>query len=411
MARGRAPKRRPPLWLASAAVACAWGALYSAALWIYLFARRPVHEDVRMTYVAAQAGLRYGWSTIYDENVLRSLSQGFPTTDRVIDPVLTYLNPPLLAWLFAPLTAFSEPVAYVIWTLFSLAALVVAWWLAAPFAGIARVTTLLLAIALWPVMLVFYFGQPNMLVLALVAGTYWLLRKDRPYAAGAALAVATVLKPQVVALLPVALLVSGRHRAIAGWVAACAALAVLTALNLQGAGLAGWWQALQAGQGEATHTEYTLAHFFGFGLISYTLWALQGGAAIAVVWWRRSQVELVLAAAILGTTAVAFHFHELDYSLLVLAAWLFLRTSPPVWQRLFLLAGVVSLQVLTYGPQTTDAVGDAATHAPQLLFDAAWLGILVAGCVGLQRATKGAESGVSMAILTPSERRPDHALK
>ena len=411
MARGRAPKRRPPLWLASAAVACAWGALYSVALWIYLFARRPVHEDVRMTYVAAQAGLRYGWSTIYDENVLRSLSQGFPPTERVIDPVLTYLNPPLLAWLFAPLTAFSEPVAYVIWTLFSLAALVVAWWLAAPFDGLARVATLLLAIALWPVMLVFYFGQPNMLVLALVAGTYWLLRNERPYAAGAVLAVATVLKPQVVALVPLALLVSGRYRAIAGWVAVCVALALLTALNLQGAGLAGWWQALQAGNGEPTHTEYTLAHFFGFGPITYAVWALQGVAAIAVTWWRRSQLELVLAAAILGTAAVAFHFHELDYSLLVLAAWLFLRTSPPVWQRLFLLAGVVSMQVLTYGPQTTDVVGDVATHAPQLLFDAAWLGILAAGCFGLRRATKGAESGVSMAILTPSERRPDHALK
>ena len=405
------PMRRPPLWLASATVACASGALYSAALWVFLFARRPVHEDVRMTYVAAQAGLRYGWSTIYDENVLRSLSQGFPPADRVIDPVLTYLNPPLLAWLFAPLTAFAEPVAYVIWTLLSLAALVVAWRLAAPFDGIARVAMLLLAIALWPVMLVFYFGQPDLLVLALLAGTYWLLRRELPYPAGAALAVATVLKPQVVALVPLALLVSGRYKPVAAWAAVFAALAVLTVVNLQGAGLSSWWQALQSGQGEATHTEYTLAHFFGFGPITYALWAIQGAAALAVAWWRRSQLELVFAASILGTTAVAFHFHELDYSLLVLAAWLFLRSSPPVWQRLFLLAGIVSMQVLTYGPQTTDAFGDVATHAPQLLFDAAWLGILVAGCFGLARATKGAESGVSMAILTPSERRPDHVLK
>ena len=403
--------KRPPLWLASATVACAWGAIYSAALWIFLFARRPIHEDVRMTYVAAEAGLRYGWSAIYDENVLRSLSQGFPPGDRVIDPVLTYLNPPPLAWLFAPLTAFSEPVAYVIWTLVSLAALVAAWWLAAPFAGVARLAMLLLAVALWPVMLVFYFGQPNMLVLALLAGTYWLLRRDRPYAAGAALAVATALKPQVVAIVPLALLVSGRYRAVAGWAAVCAALAVLTVISLQGAGLAGWWRALQAGQGEATHTEYTLAHFFGFGLVTYALWAIEGGAAIAVAWWRRSQIELVIAAAILGTTAVAFHFHELDYSVLVLAAWLFLRTSPPVWQRVFLLAGIVSMQLLTYGPQATAVVGDVATHAPQLLFDAAWLGILVAGCFGLERATNGAEPGVSMAILTPSERHPDHALK
>jgi hypothetical protein len=361
-------------------VACAWGALYSTALWIFLFARRPIHEDVRMTYVAAEAGLRYGWSTIYDENTLRSLSAGFPTPDNVIDPVLTYLNPPLLAWLFSPLTVFSEPVAYVVWTLVCLAALVCAWWIAAPYDGIGKVALLLLAIALWPVMLVFYFGQPNTLVIALLAAAWWLLKRDRAYAAGAALAVATFLKPQDVALVPLVLLVSGRFRPVAGWMAGCAVLGVLTVVNLQGAGLSSWFAALGRGQGEATHLEYTLAHFFGFGAVTYALWAVQGGAALAVAWWRRSELEVVLAAGVLGTTALAFHFHELDYSLLVLPAWLFLRTSPPLWQRLFLLLGIATMQVLTYGPQTTQPLWDVATHAPQLLWDAAWLGILVAGC-------------------------------
>ena len=82
--------KRPALPLAAATVACAWGALYSAALWIYLFARRPIHEDVRMTYVAAEAGLRYGWSSIYDESTLRSLSAAFPAPDNAVNPVLTY---------------------------------------------------------------------------------------------------------------------------------------------------------------------------------------------------------------------------------------------------------------------------------------------------------------------------------
>ena len=379
-------KKRPPLWLAAAALACGWGALYSAGLWLYLFARRPVHEDVRMTYVAAEAGLRYGWSTIYDEATLRSLSAAFPASERVIDPVLTYLNPPLLAWLFAPLTVFSEPVAYAMWTLVSLGALIAAWWTAAPYQGLARVALLLLAIALWPVLLVFYFGQPNLIVLALLAGAWWLIKHDRPLGAGAALAFATCLKPQAVALVPVALLVSGRYRPLVGWLAVCAALGVLTAVNLQGSGLTSWWQALQRGQAEATHTEYTLAHFFGFGALTYALWALQGAAALAVAWWRRSELEVVFVAGILGTTALAFHFHELDYSLLVLAAWLFLRSSPPVWQRVFLLVGILTMQVLTYGPQTTDALGDVATHAPQLVWDAAWLGILAVGALTARRA-------------------------
>ena len=377
--------KRPPLWLASAAVASGSGALYSVAVWLYLYSVRPIHEDVRLTYVAAQAGLRYGWAAIYDEATLRSLSAAFPASERLIDPVYTYVNPPLLAWLFAPLTAFPEPVAYALWTVISLAALVAAWRIAAPYQGLGRLALLLLPIALWPVLLVFYFGQPNMLVLALLVGAWWLIKRDRPYAAGAVLAVATFLKPQDVALVPIVLLVSGRYRPVAGWLAGCAVLGLLTVAALQGAGLTSWWQALQRGQGDATHTEYTLAHFLGFSALTYVLWAAQGAAAVAVAWWRRSDLEVVFVAGILGTTALAFHFHELDYSLLVPAAWLFLRTSPPVWQRVFLLLGILTMQVMTYGPQVTQPIWDVATHAPQLAWDAAWLAILIVGAVAQRR--------------------------
>src|ERR1700682_929492 len=108
-------RRRPPLWLAAAAVASGWAALYSIGRWILLYSFAPVHEDVRMTYVAAEAGQRYGWSTIYDQAMLRSLSTGFPAGQRHIDALYTYLHPPLVAWVFAPLTAFPEPVAYALW--------------------------------------------------------------------------------------------------------------------------------------------------------------------------------------------------------------------------------------------------------------------------------------------------------
>lgn len=389
--------KRPPLWLAAAAVACAWGALYSAALWTFLFVRRPIHEDARMTYVAAEAGLRYGWSNIYDQGTLRALSAGFPAPDNVINPVLTYLNPPLEAWLYAPLTVFSEPVAYVIWTLVSLAALWFAWWIAAPYDGVAKLAMLLLAVALWPVMLVFYFGQPDALVIALLALAWWLLKRNSAYGAGAALAVASFLKPQAVGLVPVVLLVSGRFRPVVGWLVGCAVLGVLTVLNLQGHGLSAWFQALALGRAEPTHVEYTLAHFFGFGALTYVLWAVQGAVVLAVAWRRRAELEIVFAAGVLGTTALAFHFHELDYSLLVIPAWLFLRTSPPVWQRAFLLPGIVTMQVLTYGPQTTDAVGDVLTHAPQLVWDAAWLGVLLVGTVPAWSAAgkiRGSQLGV-----------------
>jgi hypothetical protein len=363
-------ERRPPLWLAAAAVASGWAAIYSIGRWILLFALGPVHEDVRMTYVAAEAGLRYGWSTIYDPATLSALSKSFPASVSHIDSLYTYLNPPLLAWLFAPLTLFSEPLAYVLWTVLSLAALVLAWHIAAPYSGLAKITLLLLAIGLWPVLLAFYFGQPSMILLALVAAAWWFCAHDRPLAAGAALALATFLKPQDVILVPVALLVSGRYRSVAGWMAGCAVLSVASIATLGSSGLMSWYEALKLGQADSAHTEYTLAYLFGFGPWTYALWGLQGAAALFVARRRKLESEMVFTAGVLGSAAVAFHFHELDYSILVLAAWLFLRASPPLWQRLWLLVGVITMQVMAYG-----------LAAPQLIWDASWLAILAASSV------------------------------
>ena len=171
-------RRRPPLWLASAATAAAWGALYSVGRWVFGFATFPIHEDIRINYVAAQAGLQYGWSTIYDFATLRQLSQVFPAADRSIDATATYISPPLLAWLFVPLTLVPEPAAYLIWTLGALAALIWTWHVAAPYNGLAKLTLLLVALALWPVMQVFYYGQPGLVVVAVgtvvvVALFYW----------------------------------------------------------------------------------------------------------------------------------------------------------------------------------------------------------------------------------------------
>jgi hypothetical protein len=373
--------RRPPLWLAAAAVAAGWGAVYSIGRWIVLFALGPVHEDIRFTYVAAEAGLRYGWSTIYDPATLRSLSVSFPPGEQVIGSHLTYINPPLLAWLFAPLTAVSEPVAYAVWTALSFGALVWAWHLAAPYTGLAKFTLLLLVLALWPVLLAFYSGQPSVVLFLLVTLAWWLSAHERPLAAGAALALATFLKPQAVALIPLALLVSGRYRHVVGWVLLCAALGLASIVTLGPSGLLGWWHSLQDVQADPAHASNTLARLFGLGPLTYALWALQGMIALFVAWRRRRELEIVFAVGILGSAAVAFHFHEWDYTLLVLAAWLVLRTSPPRWHRLFLLAGVLPMQLMTYGP----SFPGLDLIAPQLVWDAAWLAILAAG--GLRRST------------------------
>ena len=374
--KGATATPRPPLWLAAGAVASGWAAVYSIGRWIAYFVQHPIHEDVRLIYVAAEAGRRYGWSTIYDEGTLRTLSSSFPADDRTIDSVLTYLHPPLLAWIFAPLTVFPEPVAYVLWTAISVAALVFAWHLAAPYQGLAKLTLLLVAIGLWPVMQAFYYGQPTFLVIALVAVAWWLSRRDQMLVAGIALALATALKPQVVFMIPICLLVAGRFKAVVGWAGACAVLAAVSAVALGPAGLASYWEALRLGQADVGHTFFTVAYLFGLhlGPATYAVLAVQGIACLYVAWSRREDLDIVFAAGLLGTLMVSIHLHQPDYSNLVLAAWLVLRGTPSLAHRLWFGVGIVTMQVLTLGQPV-----------PQLLWDAGWLTILGVGGIKPRR--------------------------
>ena len=359
------PTSRPPLWLATAAVAAFWAATYDVATWLVQFARQPIHPDFRIFYVAAEAGVRYGWPSIYDLAKLRALSASFPAGQTYINEQLPYINPPLLAWLIAPLTLLPVPIAFALWSALSLAALVWAWQIAAPFAGLRKAALLLLALALWPVLDAFYFGQPSLMALALVAAAWWFCLRNQPLAAGAALAVATGLKPHVVILVPFALAAAGHYRVFLAWAGACVVLAVAFVVTLGADGLSNWWQVLQYGQTDTGQSRYTIAFVVGTGPISYGLELLQGAAALVVARRGRADLNVVLAAGLVGSLALAFHLHQYDYVGLVLAAWLILRTSPPLWHRLWLLLGVASMQALSVGQPV-----------PQLMWDAGWLVIL-----------------------------------
>jgi hypothetical protein len=352
-------------------------AAYSIGSWINMNLPTSFnHFDVRLYYVAAEAGLRYGWSTIYDQAIQRALSTTFPPGQSVIDNAIRFASPPLLAWLFAPLTALSEPVAYVLWTLLSLTGLVFAWYVTTPYGRLAKLTLLLAALGVAPVFWTLYLGQPTLIVIAFLAAAWALATRNRPVAAGAALAFATVLKPQVVILIPVALLLSSHYRLVASWGAGCALLGIASAVVLGSSGLTAWWNATREIQSLAVNTKATLVHVLGTGPLTYALWVLQGTIALLIAWRRRRELEIVFVVGLIGTVATASYLHSLDYSTLVLAALLFLRTAPPAWQRWPLLAGVLSMQVLDF------------TAAPQLIFDAAWLGILLVASFGGTGAAK-----------------------
>ncbi len=392
--------RRPPLWLAACAVAAGSAAAYGLVLWVVFYSVGPVHVDVRMYYVAAEAGTRFGWSRIYDQDVLRWLSAGFPPNARLIDSETTYASLPLLAWLFAPLTLFSEPVAYGIWTVLSVVALIFAWQITAPYAGLAKWTLLFVPLALWPAQLGFMLGQPTMLLIALVAASWWLGRNEHQLAAGLVLAVATFLKPQSIFLLPLAIILAGRYRIAAAWAIGCAALCAASALSLGPSGLSEWWQTTKGVQQLSVNTEYTLAHVVGNWPVTYFLWAVQAAAALFVARRRRGEIEVVFAVGVVASVATAAYFHESDYVVLILPVWLVLRTSPPLWHRLFLLTGLLPMQLLAYWADPHQVVWTALTRGPQLLWDAVWLGVMVASCFGALGAVKAGPSTTSAKPVT-----------
>jgi Glycosyltransferase family 87 len=386
------PSSRPPLWLASAAVVAGWAALYVISTWVVLFVRQPVHPDFRIFYVAAEAGLRYGWSSIYDLSTLRSLSASFPVGQTYIDSGVPFINPPVFAWLIAPLTLLPLPVAYALWSALSVAALIWAWHVSAPYSGLRKLVLLLLAVALWPVLDAVYFGQPSLVLVGLVAASWWLCSTDRPLAAGAALALATALKPHVVILVPLALVVSGRFRPFVSWAIVCSLLATASVLALGTSGLNNWLHAVQYGQTDTGQSLYTLAYIFGSGPLSYFLEALQGVAALVIAQRRRADLNIVYALGLVGSIAFGFHLHQYDYVELVLAAWLVLRSAPPLWHRLWLLAGVATMMTIELGQPI-----------PQLIWDAGWLVIL--GYSGL--AGNAASSHPSRLPIDPVSRPID----
>ena len=370
-----APASRPPLWLAAAAAASFWAAAFGVARVTRTFLDDPFGNDFRVFYAAAKVGLGAGWSHIYDGHLLRAASSAFPIRDQLYDSGHYYVQMPLLAWIIAPLTAVPEPAAFVVWTLIGLAAFIVAWAVACPFDGLARVTLLLLGIALWSVEESLRFGQPTLLMMALIAVAWQQTKRDRSWVAGALVALALMLKPQDAILVPVALLISGRLPIFLAFVGSAAMLTIVFVLALGSAGISGFVSATAMVQADPVHQYDTLAFVFGIGPFTYAAELLLGALAMAVAYVRRAELDAVIALGLLGSVMASPHLHQPDYALNVLAVWLVLRTGPSLAHRLWLVAGIPAGQFTAI-----------ALPLPQLLWQTVWLGLLARdGVAGRQQ--------------------------
>jgi hypothetical protein len=208
-------------------------------------------------------------------------------------------------------------------------------------------------------------GQLVLLVSALFVLHWRLLRAGRPVLAGIVLGLAFV-KPQDVALVPVALLLSGRWKAAASCAATVAALggAVLVALGPQGI------HAYQASVAHEMAREFFVRHTLSAHLPQWAPLAVVRPAILVLalapaVMIGERRLERGLAAAVLGGFLVTPYLNAPDLTLLFVCAWLLLRTDAPRWMRLAMWAGypVIAFENLFGAPM-------------QLVVELVWLGLL-----------------------------------
>jgi hypothetical protein len=319
--------------------------------WVMLpITRDPLDNDFTLVFIAVRIGFEQGWSHIYSlalqHQLFTELRPGVFFNDGQ-----RYIAPPPLAWLTVPLTPFGAAGAFYAWTLLSLVALVAAWWIAAPGAGLKRWLWLLGALAWYPLLYGLAFGQPALVVLLTVAATWKLLESGRPYPAGIVLGVGMSLKPQLVLALPLVLLATGRWRAAAAWALSIGVLAAASLLMLGAGGLSDYRSLLAEAQTLVNNRYFTPAYILGPGVLSYIAEAVvlivAAGAAYAQ---RRAPSDRVFALALVASALGTTYWHLQDFTILLGAAWLFWRTDPPIWQRAWL--AVVALTIELAWPLT-----------------------------------------------------------
>lgn len=330
--------------------------------------RDPLANDFALAFIAARIGIQHGWSLIYSLNLQQQdftlLRPGVFFNDGQ-----RFIAPPPLAWLTAPLTVLGPADAFYVWLAISIAALLAAWWVCAPGAGLERWTWLIAVFAWYPVLYALQYGQPAPLVLLAAAGCWAFARRGQDYAAGVVLALGTALKPQLVLAVPLVLLFAARWRIVGAWAVAVAALAAVSLATLGSTGLNDYRSLLAEAQTLPNNRYFTWAYVVGPRAAGY---AIQGAvlaiAAAAAYVNRSGSIGRLIALALVAGAAGATYWHLQDFTILMCAAWLHWRDNPPAWQRVWVVAVTAVTMELAW----------PLTPLPLLIASAVWLALMVA---------------------------------
>jgi hypothetical protein len=281
------------------------------------------HNDFRLYYAGAEVGLRYGWSHIYDVK----LHQAAVAALQPVGPWYALLTPAPITWVVAPLTELGYPTAYWVWVALGAVVLGAAVLYARP-RQYSVALYLLWWAALGPLWFSAYEGQVTILAAAgLLAG--WRMLESRRDFLGGALLAAALFKPYLVLLLPLALLVSGRTRALLGFTAVALAAAVGMLLTLHPDGIQSYIATLLAPQAPGD-TARTLGAIVGNGpaVLAIRIFVVFAVIAVAVQARRTNAAWPVVVSALLGSFLFATYWHPQDYLALDAAAAIMLAAGP-----------------------------------------------------------------------------------
>lgn len=288
------------------------------------------------TYVAAAViGAQAGWSRIYDQGIVAAAQRALVPNERT----QPFLSPPPVAWIVAPLQALPYAVAFDLWVVLMLGAIILALAWSSPYRGSARVAAVGVALVPWWIWQAIMVGQVVPLVAVSLLVAWRFLREDRDIAAGLVLAL-ILLKPNTAILAPLVLLATGRLRAFGSWLVPSAAIVAVSLLALGPHGIASYTSGL-------THlppgaNNLTLSGTFGLaGVAADAVRVVIIVVALVTAYRLRAHPGLVLAIGAIASLSVTPYLHASDLCVLVAAGWMIWHELREPLMRALISAGIV----------------------------------------------------------------------
>ena len=304
----------------------------------------PGHDVINSDWPAFATGAKIALSNpthLYDLDVQRRVQLDVTGGRQLVTPgiegILPFLAPAWVALLAVPFEALGTELGGRLWILFGLVCLGLGLWLAsrpralrAALPGFAAVPTALLLLN----------AQLDGIV-ALGLGAA-IASWKRPYLAGFALGL-TLMKPQLVLPIGLALIAGRRWRVLAGW-AGAGALLTASYLPLD-PGWIGHFLAPAASTVQVIAREVDLAHMAVYlprAAQTYGLVIVSLALSLVVVWLAaRRRHELAVAASMLVAGGVLASPHALPADLLLVSVALVIWSRADAWDWLILSAGAL----------------------------------------------------------------------